>query len=373
MSKVNELPLNGQVLPPTKLKCGFTQISNVVLLDERLSFKARGILALLLSRPADWRIYLSEVADRSSKDGKKAIQSGFKELAEAGYLQLTAFVNKETGQFEGKGYTICKKAIAHRQRPLRTVLKTDNPISGHSPKRIDLKSDRPKTASYSNTKSSNTKNTNTKKQQHQKESTHRIDAAGFEKNEKDIRLYYPTLSNDAAWQSLYVSTAISTRRQLSLEELYLLMVHFKSTSLKAGATYTNVSQVKKHFANWFQANLSNKTLLQFIREGQKTEQQAKALLFPLITKVNDYFDTLIKRRCVGINQVKELKEYLIAANEKLALKRPLLSKATERESIGILQSDISKMLTKLNNATIKKQLDWFCQKAAPAQSALCKF
>jgi len=51
MSKVNELHVNGQVLPKMKLKSDFTQISNAVLLDERLSFKARGILVLTTDNP----------------------------------------------------------------------------------------------------------------------------------------------------------------------------------------------------------------------------------------------------------------------------------------------------------------------------------
>jgi len=138
--------------------CGFAQISNAVLLDERISFKARGILALLLSRPANWRIYINEISERSTKEGKKAIQSGFKELVDYGYLQLISFVNKETGRFEGKGYVICKKTKTHRQRPFSTVLKTDHPITGSSPKRIDLKEDRPQMVSYNNTEGSNTKN-----------------------------------------------------------------------------------------------------------------------------------------------------------------------------------------------------------------------
>ena len=365
MSKVNELHVNGQVLPKIKLKNGFTQISNTVLLDGRLSFKARGILALLLSRPADWRIYLSEISERSNKDGKKAIQSGFKELVDFGYLQLTAFINEKSGHFEGKGYAITKRTTAHRQRPFRSDLKQDNPNLGQSPKRKDLKLDAPKMASYSNTKSSNTNNRNTKKQQHQKAVTSNIDDdVVFEKIEKGITAFYPTLLKDDTWHNLYLETNISSTQKLSAEKLYLLLLHFQDTSLKSGTTYSNLMAVKKHFANWFQINQSKKALGQFLQEGKKAEQQARAVLFPLIAKVNFYFDALFKRQCTDISHVNELKEKLTVANEKLAQKRLLLSKAKERESINTLQSDISKMLTKLNNANTKGQLDWFCLKLA---------
>ena len=365
MSKVNELHVNGQVLSKIKLKSGFTQISNAVLLDERLSFKARGIIALLLSRPANWRIYLSEISERSNKDGIKAIQSGFKELVTFGYLELTAFINEQSGHFEGKGYAICKSDNTHRQRPFRSDLKQDKPKLGQSPKRKDLKQDRPKMASYNNTKSSNTNKRNTKEQQHQKAVTIKIDdVGGFSKNKKDITVFYPTLQNDGGWQALYTSTAINSKRQLSVEEMYLLMQHFKCTSLKSGTTYADVSEVKKHFANWFQANLSKKAILQFIQEGKKGERQARAFLFPLIAKVNFYFDALLKRQCTGIYHVNELKKNLTIANEQLAQKQLLLSKQKERESINTLQSDIKKILTKISNAAAKGQLDWFCLKTA---------
>ncbi len=368
MSKVNELNVNGQVLPKIKLKNGFTQISNAVLLDERLSFKARGILALLLSRPANWRIYLSEISERSNKDGKKAIQSGFKELVDVGYLQLTAFINEKSGHFEGKGYAIAKRTSAHRQHPFRSDLKQDNPSLGQSPKRKDLKPDRPKMAPYSNTKSSNTNNRNTKKQQHQKAVTLNIDDdVVFEKIEKGITAFYPILLKDNPWQSLYLETNISSTQKLSAEKLYLLLLHFKDTSLKSGTTYGNLMEVKKHFANWYQINQSKKALGQFLQEGKKAEQRARAFLFPLIAKVNFYFDALLKRQCSTIDHVYEIEQKLKDAKEKLLLKGQFLSKATERESIENLTADISKMLSKLKNAAEVKQLDWFCLPKVVAQ------
>ena len=106
MSKGNHLHVKGQTLPPTNVKSGFTQISNAILLDERLSFKARGILALILSRPTNWRIYVMELIARSAKDGKKAVQSGIKELFEIGYLTLSSNYNQKTGQFEGRSYQL---------------------------------------------------------------------------------------------------------------------------------------------------------------------------------------------------------------------------------------------------------------------------
>lgn len=64
----------------------FAQIHNAALADGRLSFKARGILAYLLSRPPGWKTSAERLA-KSGVDGERAIKSGLKELEAAGYLK----------------------------------------------------------------------------------------------------------------------------------------------------------------------------------------------------------------------------------------------------------------------------------------------
>lgn len=68
-----------------KRRTNFTMISNVGLRDERLSFKAKGLLAYMLSLPDDWIFYESELVKHST-DGKASVKSGLKELQETGYL-----------------------------------------------------------------------------------------------------------------------------------------------------------------------------------------------------------------------------------------------------------------------------------------------
>lgn len=61
------------------------QINTTALADGTLSFKARGILAYLLSLPAGTEISAEKIT-RSGTDGERAVKSGLKELEEAGYL-----------------------------------------------------------------------------------------------------------------------------------------------------------------------------------------------------------------------------------------------------------------------------------------------
>jgi hypothetical protein len=66
----------------------FTTLSNDLIEDSRLSFKARGLLVYLLSRPDGWHTDAHRIA-HGSPDGRSAILSGLKELEVAGYLKRT--------------------------------------------------------------------------------------------------------------------------------------------------------------------------------------------------------------------------------------------------------------------------------------------
>ncbi len=64
---------------------GYTHISNELLEDSRLSYRARGIASFLLSKPDDWEIKI-EYLMRVGVEGEKAIRTALHELAQYGYL-----------------------------------------------------------------------------------------------------------------------------------------------------------------------------------------------------------------------------------------------------------------------------------------------
>ena len=64
----------------------FTTISNSALLDQRLSYKAKGLLVMLLSRPDGWTFRVDWLV-KQSQDGREAVRSGLKELEDYGYLK----------------------------------------------------------------------------------------------------------------------------------------------------------------------------------------------------------------------------------------------------------------------------------------------
>src|SRR5262245_26297975 len=66
----------------------YTTIANRGIEDARLSFRARGVLVYLLSKPDDWRTTSTQLA-AATTEGRDAIRAALRELETAGYLERT--------------------------------------------------------------------------------------------------------------------------------------------------------------------------------------------------------------------------------------------------------------------------------------------
>lgn len=65
----------------------FVQIHKTALNDPKLSFKAKGILAYLMSKPDVWTVRIKDLCN-NSHDGPESIRNGLKELQKHGYAEL---------------------------------------------------------------------------------------------------------------------------------------------------------------------------------------------------------------------------------------------------------------------------------------------
>lgn len=421
MSKSNELPSKRQeeiAMPETKAKTNFTQISNEVLLDERLSFKARGILALLLSRPKDWKIYIDEIVERSNADGKHSVRTGFKELKEFGYLKLVKVWN-DAGQFEGTVYQLCLKNLPKSKKtkpkavqknlaaPINfpTDEETDLPKIAPTENPSDEKSDRPKTMTPSNTKHSNTKHSNTKIQQQQT----KADDDVFLKNDKSkvefirqevlqetkveiqvetkqvvqvetkvetkpktVTDFLPSLQNDEVWKKQFVGKnlceQVGATEILTVAMFDLLLNHFTQTSISSGATYADITAIKRHFFNWFNANLNKGALPNYIEQQTVLPQKVRKQVAVLIPKTDAIVNKIHTQQCDGephLYRCLQLLETHLAIYENAVN----ILDDVNKQAVNTWITDIHKTKALVERGRKAGQLQWFSSKSKPSSTA----
>ena len=108
----------------------FTQIPNEWLRDTRLSFKARGVLAMIMSHREGWSLSINSIASQN-QEGKDAIRSAIQELEQAGYLFRTQ-VNYE-GKF-GEAVWVTQDPA---DLPMAENPTTDNPTTKNTNNKED--------------------------------------------------------------------------------------------------------------------------------------------------------------------------------------------------------------------------------------------
>lgn len=90
-------------------RTNFTIVDNAILERPDLSWRAKGLLIYLLSRPNDWRIYTKHLVSAfnlgRNPSGKEAVQSIINELIETGYI-IKDSTRNDAGRFEGISYLV---------------------------------------------------------------------------------------------------------------------------------------------------------------------------------------------------------------------------------------------------------------------------
>lgn len=119
-------------------KHGFTIINNDAINDSKLSWRAKGILIYIRSRPDDWQFYSSEV-EKHSTDGIKSLLSGLKELEDCGYLKRLQGKSKD-GRFTELEWQIADTPAFLPQTVSRYAV-SGHAVSGHAVKGTLLNTD----------------------------------------------------------------------------------------------------------------------------------------------------------------------------------------------------------------------------------------
>ncbi len=110
---------------------GYTQIDNEFLLSPVLSLKAKGLLAIMMSRPESWVFHMTWL-EKQSREGREALRSGMQELIDAGFV-VRSPKQDEKGRFAGWEYEFDDKLIVEPtsgETDRRETRQTDNPLVG---------------------------------------------------------------------------------------------------------------------------------------------------------------------------------------------------------------------------------------------------
>ena len=86
----------------------FAQIDKRILSDTRLTWKAKGILCYLLSKPNNWQASVKDIIAQA-KEGRDAVYGAFKELMDFGYMIRVE--NRQGGKFSKYTYEVYETPI----------------------------------------------------------------------------------------------------------------------------------------------------------------------------------------------------------------------------------------------------------------------
>lgn len=108
MSKVNEKDEEKLIFRnPRGEKYPFVVADKQFIDDPELSFKAKGIMIYLLSKPDHWKVYPGNLK-KHAKDQDTSIRNGLKELEEVGYIKTNKHIDNQ-GRVNKTKYLIYEK------------------------------------------------------------------------------------------------------------------------------------------------------------------------------------------------------------------------------------------------------------------------
>ena len=109
----------------SKQKIPFTMVCNQIILDVRISSKAKFYYVYLSSKPEGWEFHTNAII-KEIKEGKDAFYTGLQELEEFGYLERTQ--KRVGGKFSATEYMLLIPSnLSHTENPDTEKSDTENP------------------------------------------------------------------------------------------------------------------------------------------------------------------------------------------------------------------------------------------------------
>ena len=158
----------------------YTAMSNIHLQDRKLSLKAKGLLSLMLSLPAEKWKYSIKGLSSICRDGVDSVREGIRELERAGYIRRSR-ERKESGKLGAAVYLIYEEPQTIVPGPASPVLDEpmqEKPALGkpilENPTQVNPTQENPaqENPALDNPIQSNTNRPNTKEEKEKEKTTH---------------------------------------------------------------------------------------------------------------------------------------------------------------------------------------------------------
>ena len=241
----------------------FVQIDKFPLQDVRLSWRAKGLLAYMLSMPDDWQFYVNEL-HKHAKDGKDSTRSALKELEQFGYLVIEKDNRSSKGKFATNNYFLYERPLSDTGSPWR--------VARHGQ------------AATTNNKETNNNHTNNNKEREKKEISPKLDANDIPKDLKEK----PKEKSSAKKEKVGIpspnypteySKELTTACEAYFEHRKHIGQPFSSKNAKQTKIMQTTAQVAEYgeskvIASFYEA-ITEGWKMNYIRKDDKTKKNAK--------------------------------------------------------------------------------------------------
>ena len=241
----------------------FVQIDKFPLQDVRLSWRAKGLLAYMLSMPDDWQFYVNEL-HKHAKDGKDSTRSALKELEQFGYLVIEKDNRSSKGKFATNNYFLYERPLSDTGSPWR--------VARHGQ------------AATTNNKETNNNHTNNNKEREKKEIPPQLDTNDIPKDLKEK----PKEKSSAKKEKVGIpspnypteySKELTTACEAYFEHRKQIGQPFSSKNAKQTKIMQTTAQVAEYgeskvIASFYEA-ITEGWKMNYIRKDDKTKKNAK--------------------------------------------------------------------------------------------------
>ncbi|NJN77424.1 MAG: hypothetical protein HC803_03095 [Saprospiraceae bacterium] len=149
---------------------------------------------------------------------------------------------------------------------------------------------------------------------------------------------------------------------MTVAMLDLLLNHFTQTSISSGATYPNTAAIKRHFFNWFNANLNKNALPSYIEQQTVLPQKICKQVAVLIPQTDAIVNKVYTQQCdneAHLYRCLQILETHLAVYENAVN----ILDDVNKQAVNTWILDIQKAKALVERGRKAGQLQWFSSKS----------